>query len=132
MEQALRSVGYDVWRDATLLPHDAYPQEIERQLRAARAVLVIWSQDALNSKCVRAEAHIASEPAKQGARPPLQRTAFFQGARRTTRRSRQPHWRLQRPLHARKRANFLAGTGICNGRGAAPARISSSGSQRSR
>ena len=30
MEQALCALGYDVWRDTALLPHDTYPKEIER------------------------------------------------------------------------------------------------------
>jgi TolB-like protein/tetratricopeptide (TPR) repeat protein len=53
---ALRSLGYDVWRDDELPAHRAYSDVIEAQLKAAKAVVVIWSADAARSDWVRSEA----------------------------------------------------------------------------
>jgi len=53
---ALRALGYSVWRDDELPAHRAYADEIAAQLLAARAVVVIWSADAVRSDWVRSEA----------------------------------------------------------------------------
>jgi tetratricopeptide (TPR) repeat protein len=53
---ALGAAGFDVWWDTKLLPHNAFAQSIETELRAAKAVLVIWSNAAIGSQWVRAEA----------------------------------------------------------------------------
>jgi TolB-like protein len=53
---ALGAAGFDVWWDRKLLPHNAFAQSIETELRAAKAVLVIWSNAAIGSQWVRAEA----------------------------------------------------------------------------
>ena len=53
---ALRELGYDVWRDDELPAHRAYSDVIEAELVAAKAVLVIWSADAARSDWVRSEA----------------------------------------------------------------------------
>jgi len=53
---ALRALGYTVWRDDELPAHRAYADVIEAQLRAAKAVVVIWSADAAGSEWVRSEA----------------------------------------------------------------------------
>lgn len=58
---ALRRVGYGVWRDDELPAHRAYAEVIEERLRGARAVIVIWSADAVKSQWVRAEANLARE-----------------------------------------------------------------------
>jgi adenylate cyclase len=58
---ALRSAGYDVWRDDQLPAHRTYGEVIEERLAAAKAVLVLWSADAFKSQWVRAEADIARE-----------------------------------------------------------------------
>jgi adenylate cyclase len=58
---ALRTHGYSVWRDNEILAHKPYAQVIEERLRSSRAVLVIWSADALKSQWVRAEADAARE-----------------------------------------------------------------------
>lgn len=52
----LRALGYSVWRDDELPAHRAYADVIEAQLRAAKAVVVIWSADAARSEWVRSEA----------------------------------------------------------------------------
>jgi TolB-like protein/Flp pilus assembly protein TadD len=57
----LRALGYDVWRDDLLPPHRAYADVIEERLRAAKAVVVIWSTEAVKSQWVRAEAEVARE-----------------------------------------------------------------------
>jgi TolB-like protein len=59
--QALRSEGYSVWIDDDLPAHRDYPTVIEEQLRAAKAVLVLWSADAVKSRWVPAEADVAHE-----------------------------------------------------------------------
>lgn len=57
--EALRAYSYDVWLDNQLPAHRAYADVIEEQLRAARAVVVIWSATAVKSQWVRAEANVA-------------------------------------------------------------------------
>jgi adenylate cyclase len=58
---ALRTGGYDVWRDDELPAHRAYGDVIEERLRSAKAVVVLWSAEAARSQWVRAEADIARE-----------------------------------------------------------------------
>ncbi|HZG46329.1 MAG TPA: TIR domain-containing protein [Allosphingosinicella sp.] len=58
---ALRERGYEVWRDDELPAHRAYGEVIEERLKAAKAVVVVWSIDALRSQWVRAEADAARE-----------------------------------------------------------------------
>ncbi|HEX3664300.1 MAG TPA: TIR domain-containing protein [Rhizomicrobium sp.] len=53
---ALRALGYDVWRDVELPAHRAYAEVTETELDAAKAVLVIWSAEATRSQWVRSEA----------------------------------------------------------------------------
>lgn len=55
----LRSLGHDVWRDDQLPAHRAYTDVIEERLRAAKAVVVLWSKEARASEWVRAEADLA-------------------------------------------------------------------------
>ena len=59
--QALRALGYGVWRDDALPAHRDYSEVIEERLRAAKAVVVVWSAEAVRSQWVRAEADIARE-----------------------------------------------------------------------
>jgi adenylate cyclase len=75
--EALRALGYDVWRDDELPAHRAYAEVIEERLRSAKAVVVIWSAEAAKSQWVRAEANVAREAGTlvqlrlDGAIPPL-------------------------------------------------------------
>jgi adenylate cyclase len=75
--EALRALGYGVWRDDELPAHRAYGEVIEERLKAARAVVVIWSAEAAKSQWVQAEADVAREGGKlvqlslDGARLPL-------------------------------------------------------------
>jgi adenylate cyclase len=56
---ALRADGYEVWRDDQLPAHRAYADVIEERLKAAKAVVVLWSAEAAKSQWVRAEADAA-------------------------------------------------------------------------
>jgi adenylate cyclase len=75
--KALGAAGYDVWWDAQLPAHRAYSDVIERHLKEARAVVVLWSAKAAQSQWVRAEADFARSAGKlvqgalDGAIPPL-------------------------------------------------------------
>ena len=57
--EALRGHGYRVWRDDELPAHKAYADVIEERLKAAQAVVVLWSAQAAKSQWVRAEADAA-------------------------------------------------------------------------
>ncbi len=53
---ALRGLGYGVWRDDDLPAHRGYAQVIEERLEAAKAVVVIWCAAAAKSEWVQSEA----------------------------------------------------------------------------
>jgi adenylate cyclase len=57
--EALRAQGYHVWRDDELPAHRVYADVIEERLKAAQAVIVLWSGEAAKSQWVRAEADAA-------------------------------------------------------------------------
>ena len=57
----LRALGHTVWRDDLLPAHRDYSEVIEERLRAAKAVVVLWSAEAVKSQWVRAEADLARE-----------------------------------------------------------------------
>jgi len=75
--EALRGHGFGVWRDDQLPAHGAYAEVIEERLKSAKAVLVIWSSEAVKSQWVRAEADMARASGRlvqlsiDGATPPL-------------------------------------------------------------
>jgi len=75
--EALRGLGYGVWRDDELPAHRDYTEVIEERLRAAKAVVVVWSAEAVKSQWVRAEADLAREAGTlvqlsvDGATPPM-------------------------------------------------------------
>ncbi len=75
--QALRSRGFNVWRDDELPAHRAYAEVIEERLKSAKAVVVLWSADAARSQWVRAEADTARnagtlvQASLDGTLPPL-------------------------------------------------------------
>jgi adenylate cyclase len=54
--EALRSLGYRVWRDDELPAHRSYAEVIAERIKAAKAVVVIWSVDAAKSEWVQSEA----------------------------------------------------------------------------
>lgn len=59
--EALRAAGFSVWRDDELPAHRAYSDVIEERIKSAKAVLVLWSNEAVKSQWVRAEADAARE-----------------------------------------------------------------------
>ncbi|HEY5071243.1 MAG TPA: TIR domain-containing protein [Caulobacteraceae bacterium] len=59
--EALQALGCGVWRDDDLPAHRDYSEVIEERLRAAKAVVVVWSAEAVKSQWVRAEADLARE-----------------------------------------------------------------------
>lgn len=73
----LASDGYEIWRDDQLPAHRAYGDVIEEKLRAAEAVVVLWTFDAARSQWVRAEADYARQAGTlvqaslDGSIPPL-------------------------------------------------------------
>ena len=75
--KALASAGHEVWRDDQLPAHRPYAEVIEERLKAARAVVVLWSSQAAASQWVRAEADAARnagtliQATLDGSIPPL-------------------------------------------------------------
>lgn len=62
--EALRAHGYSVWIDDDLPAHRTYSRVIEEQMTAAKAAVVIWSADAVQSEWVLSEANRAREDRK--------------------------------------------------------------------
>jgi TolB-like protein len=62
--EALRGLGYSVWIDDDLPAHRTYSRVIEEQMTAAKAAVVIWSADAVQSEWVMSEANRAREDRK--------------------------------------------------------------------
>src|ERR1700688_4522838 len=56
VEEALRALGYGVWRDDQIAAHQAFSKVLEERLAAAKVVLVLWSAEAAKSDWVRSEA----------------------------------------------------------------------------
>ena len=75
--EALRGLGYRVWRDDELPAHRSYAEVIEEHLDAAKAVVVVWSAEAVKSEWVQSEADRARTERKlvqlsvDGARLPM-------------------------------------------------------------
>jgi adenylate cyclase len=62
--EALRGLGYSVWIDDDLPAHRTFSRVIEEQMTAAKAAVVIWSADAVQSEWVLSEANRAREDRK--------------------------------------------------------------------
>lgn len=60
----LSELGLTVWFDASLRAGESFGDEIDREVRAAKAVLVCWSPGARQSRWVKAEAMIGFEQDK--------------------------------------------------------------------
>ncbi len=57
--EALRALGYGVWRDDEIPANRAYADVIAERLTSAKAVVVVWSAEAAKSEWVRSEAEKA-------------------------------------------------------------------------
>jgi adenylate cyclase len=74
---ALRTLGYGVWRDDEIPANRAYADVIAERLAKAKAVVVVWSAEAARSEWVRSEAERARADRKlvqlsvDGARLPM-------------------------------------------------------------
>jgi len=64
LAQALQTAGYSVWWDTDLLPYQSFRQEIDAQLNACGAVVIIWTPLSVNSQWVLAEADHAWRQSK--------------------------------------------------------------------
>ena len=60
----LSDLGYDVWWDTVLTPTGSYSEEITRQLKLAKAAIVIWSPESVSSQWVCSEAADAARQKK--------------------------------------------------------------------
>src|SRR5512139_2998129 len=56
---AFRDAGCSVWWDDELRSGEVFDESIERALREAKAVVVLWSKSSVASRWVRAEATLA-------------------------------------------------------------------------
>ena len=61
---ALEAQGYSVWWDRNIVGGSEFSAEIEKELTAAKAVIVAWSEDSVKSRWVRDEAGTAAEAGK--------------------------------------------------------------------
>lgn len=62
--QALRAAGLSLWWDQDITPDAPWEQTIERELEASKVVIVAWSQAAVASENVKAEARRARNQGK--------------------------------------------------------------------
>jgi hypothetical protein len=60
----LEAEGWKVWWDKSLSAGDEFRDEIMKQIASARAVIVVWTENSVNSKWVRAEAGVADRSKK--------------------------------------------------------------------
>ncbi|HKR25102.1 MAG TPA: toll/interleukin-1 receptor domain-containing protein, partial [Allosphingosinicella sp.] len=61
IRDALAALKVDVWFDVGIEPGHSFDREIERELGAAKAVLVLWSETSVGSDWVRNEARTGKE-----------------------------------------------------------------------
>ncbi|MEZ6023765.1 MAG: toll/interleukin-1 receptor domain-containing protein [Hyphomonadaceae bacterium] len=60
----LKEAGYSVWYDERINPQSSWDETIEREIAAAKAVVVLWTQRSVASEWVRTEADYAKEHGK--------------------------------------------------------------------
>jgi formylglycine-generating enzyme required for sulfatase activity len=61
---AIEAAGFSVWWDDRLTPEGQWDDTITREIEAAKAVVVLWTDRSVKSKWVRTEAHYANERRK--------------------------------------------------------------------
>lgn len=77
LADAVKQEGYSVWWDDALPPHLSYSDVITGEIGKAKAVIVVWSETAIASEWVRAEADLARNRKKlvqtsiDGRMPPM-------------------------------------------------------------
>lgn len=64
LAEAVKALGYQVWWDDELPPHKSYGDVITEKIGMARAAIVVWSDSAVQSEWVRAEADVARNQKK--------------------------------------------------------------------
>jgi len=64
LAEVLADCGYSVWWDYSLVAGKDFAAQIETQLRAAKAVVVLWCSQSVNSEWVREEATLAKRLGK--------------------------------------------------------------------
>jgi TIR domain/Sel1 repeat len=64
LAKALELEGYDVWWDFDLYAGDDFHKVIREKISLSKAVIVIWSESAVDSQWVRGEAQEALDDAK--------------------------------------------------------------------
>lgn len=62
--ESFAAEGFSVWWDAVLRSGETFDEVIEKELRAAKAVVVLWSKRSVASRWVRAEATLADRANK--------------------------------------------------------------------
>lgn len=61
LAEALQGRGWSVWWDAQLRPGQQWDELIEKNLRSARSVIVLWSRNSVTRRWVKNEARLAHE-----------------------------------------------------------------------
>lgn len=61
---ALKEAGFSVWYDERIDPHTSWDETIEREIAAAKAVVVLWTPRSVASQWVRTEADYAAQHGK--------------------------------------------------------------------
>lgn len=59
--EVLRRYGYSVWFDYSLIKGKDFAEQIERQIRASKSVVVLWCSMSIGSRWVREEVHLAHD-----------------------------------------------------------------------
>lgn len=60
----LKEAGFSVWYDDRITPHSSWDETIEREIAAAKAVVVLWTTRSVASEWVRTEADYAKTHGK--------------------------------------------------------------------